>query len=168
MVPAIRKESQTAEPAIAPASPRRAKMPAPTIAPTPRKAAPVTLIEPWPPGPADPPSRSRCSLIAPNSSGWRPAAARVRTSLRRGSPHVARRRSGGDRLGGYGLRPLGRLRGAGPRRQAGRRQERGGGEERGHQQAGLERTQLGFGVVAELGHDEPHAHPQDRHGHGEG
>ena len=42
--PASRNESQTADPATAPASPSSAKMPAPTIAPMPRKAAPRTLM----------------------------------------------------------------------------------------------------------------------------
>ena len=43
-MPASRNESQTADPATAPASPSSAKMPAPTIAPMPRKAAPRTLM----------------------------------------------------------------------------------------------------------------------------
>ena len=43
IAPASRNESQTAEPATAPAWPRSAKMPAPTIAPTPRNAAPMTV-----------------------------------------------------------------------------------------------------------------------------
>ncbi len=42
-MPARRNESQTADPATAPASPSSAKMPAPTMAPMPRKAAPRTL-----------------------------------------------------------------------------------------------------------------------------
>ena len=42
-MPASRNESQTADPATAPASPSSAKMPAPTIAPIPRNAAPRTL-----------------------------------------------------------------------------------------------------------------------------
>jgi hypothetical protein len=43
--PASRKEIHTADPATAPASPSRAKMPAPTIDPTPRNAAPRTVID---------------------------------------------------------------------------------------------------------------------------
>ena len=43
-MPARRKESQTADPATVPASPSSAKMPAPTIAPMPRKAAPRTVM----------------------------------------------------------------------------------------------------------------------------
>ena len=46
MMPAIRNDIQTAESAIAPASPRRAKMPAPTIAPTPMNTACVRVIAP--------------------------------------------------------------------------------------------------------------------------
>src|SRR5918995_581711 len=42
-MPASRNESQTAAPATVPASPSSAKMPAPTIAPMPRKAAPRTV-----------------------------------------------------------------------------------------------------------------------------
>ena len=42
-MPARRKESHVAAPATAPAWPRSAKMPAPTIDPTPRKAAPMTV-----------------------------------------------------------------------------------------------------------------------------
>src|SRR6476646_679089 len=38
-MPAMRNDSQTAAPATSPAAPRRAKMPAPTMAPTPIKAA---------------------------------------------------------------------------------------------------------------------------------
>src|ERR1700751_4158456 len=39
MTPAIRNDSHTAAPAIAPAAPSSAKIPAPTIAPTPMNAA---------------------------------------------------------------------------------------------------------------------------------
>jgi hypothetical protein len=46
MMPAMKNDSHTAAPATAPASPRRAKIPAPTIEPTPRKAAPRTVIAP--------------------------------------------------------------------------------------------------------------------------
>ena len=42
--PAARKEIQTAAPAMSPACPRRAKMPAPTMAPMPRKTAPRSVI----------------------------------------------------------------------------------------------------------------------------
>ena len=42
-MPERRNESQTADPATVAASPRRAKMPAPTIAPIPRKIAPRTV-----------------------------------------------------------------------------------------------------------------------------
>jgi hypothetical protein len=44
MMPAIRKDSQTAEPATAPAAPSSAKIPAPTIDPTPMKVAWTTVI----------------------------------------------------------------------------------------------------------------------------
>src|SRR6186713_864863 len=43
MSPPIRNDTQTAEPATFPASPNRAKMPAPTIAPTPRNVALETV-----------------------------------------------------------------------------------------------------------------------------
>jgi hypothetical protein len=43
-MPAMRNESHT----TAPASPRRAKIPAPTMEPTPRKTAPRTVIAPRP------------------------------------------------------------------------------------------------------------------------
>ena len=46
MMPAIRNDIQTAESAIVPASPSRAKMPAPTIAPTPMNTAWVRVITP--------------------------------------------------------------------------------------------------------------------------
>src|SRR6516164_1255390 len=39
MIPAIRNDSHTAAPATSPAAPSSAKIPAPTIAPTPMKAA---------------------------------------------------------------------------------------------------------------------------------
>src|SRR5918995_5696240 len=44
MMPAIRNDSQTAEPATAPAAPRSAKMPAPTIEPTPMNVACSTVM----------------------------------------------------------------------------------------------------------------------------
>ena len=43
-MPPIRNEIQTAAPATAPASPSRAKMPAPIMLPIPRKVAPRTVI----------------------------------------------------------------------------------------------------------------------------
>ena len=43
-MPAARNDSQTAEPAIWPASPSKAKMPAPTMPPMPRKEALRTVI----------------------------------------------------------------------------------------------------------------------------
>src|SRR6185437_14212225 len=46
--PPIRNESQTAAPATAPASPSRAKIPAPIIDPTPRNVAPRTVSAPVP------------------------------------------------------------------------------------------------------------------------
>src|SRR6185437_10589667 len=45
-MPPIRNEIQTAAPATAPASPRRAKMPAPIIEPIPRTVAPRTVSAP--------------------------------------------------------------------------------------------------------------------------
>lgn len=44
MIPAIRNDSQTAAPATAPAAPRRAKIPAPTIEPTPMYVACSTVM----------------------------------------------------------------------------------------------------------------------------
>ena len=44
MSPATRNDSHRAEPATAPASPRSAKIPAPTIAPIPRNTAPRRLM----------------------------------------------------------------------------------------------------------------------------
>ena len=44
MIPAMRNESQTADPATAPAAPSRAKIPAPTIDPTPMKVACITVM----------------------------------------------------------------------------------------------------------------------------
>ena len=44
MAPAMRKDTHTAEPATAPAAPSSAKIPAPTMEPTPMNAAWMTVI----------------------------------------------------------------------------------------------------------------------------
>src|ERR1043165_8497269 len=54
--PASRNDSHTAEPATAPASPSRAKIPAPTIEPMPRNAAPLIVIPLRPPRDRGPPT----------------------------------------------------------------------------------------------------------------
>ena len=46
MIPPMRNDTQTAAPAIVPASPNRAKIPAPTMAPMPMKMAPRSVRVP--------------------------------------------------------------------------------------------------------------------------
>ena len=67
MPPASRNEIHTAEPATAPAWPRSAKIPAPTMAPTPRNAAPRTVRPCC--GASEPGGRSRFARHGLTSSG---------------------------------------------------------------------------------------------------
>src|SRR4051812_30934041 len=79
MMPAIRNDNHTAAPATAPASPRRAKMPAPTMEPTPMKTAPLTVMAAWGPSCAAGADRflSEAPLMLPPCVRHQPTAPRV-------------------------------------------------------------------------------------------